>query len=390
MLSYVHREEVLRAFDEIFSIWQPPYPELREIIAASVLTKGAIIMLTGVPGTGKSTLVRIIMKTLFSDVYRQDPRPIASFRQGRTEYDVFFYIDTGALARGEEKVSPRPIITSPFKYINEIQRGNDRLYSALLSLFQEGYLDVRGKVFRTPPYVAFLDRNPRDRGAVELPRALWDRVTVEVVVPSLGILREYDLALEQEGSGMEDLVSLAEERMTSREMAEVWDDVMKVPVDPSALLMLSLLKGSFRCQKGRDDDVLMMRPDCSNCQYNGELCSKVEYAPGSRWRENTQRVAKALAWLRGDEVAGVEHFLEVLPYTLGHALRLSSSYRAYSGQKFVREEVIKNVLAVKAVPGGVWIKAIDAYVSNNIPKLEDLADRDPAVKEMLREARARE
>lgn len=382
------RDRVLEGLDRVFSAWLAPSEDARDVISASVLVKNCKIMLTGPWGTGKTTLVRAIMKALFSDVYRTDPKPVVTFSQGKTEFDVFFHLDTGRLVReGEEVVEPRPIVTSPFKFFNEVQRGSDRVYAALLSLLAEGYVEYRGRVFRSPPYVAFLDRNPVDAASSELPGALVDRVDVEVVIPPLDAVSQYELTTMKHNASVDDVVELVEPTLTSRDMAEAWEGVYEILVDPSATLALGFLQTSFQCQRGRETAAPWFRPPCARCEFNGELCSKVEAAPGSRWVESTIRVAKALAWLEGSPVATVGHVVRAMPFTLGHRLRLTPEQMAVhsSGQDFVRRVLIGEVLATKAgSEDAIWVRAARAFEEGDEGTLRELANRDPAVASLLR------
>jgi len=55
---------------------------------------------------------------------------------------------------------PRPIVTQPFKFINEANRLSEDTEDALLGLVAERQVEYRGEIFDSPHYVIFADLNP--------------------------------------------------------------------------------------------------------------------------------------------------------------------------------------------------------------------------------------
>ena len=123
--TFKNRALFLKGLQLIFSWWKGD-PEIKEMLSISLLTKNSITLLSGTYGTGKTTFILSVMKVFFSDVFEQQVKPIARIRDTLTEFDILLYIDIAKLRQGVEHVEPRPIVTSPFKFFNELQRGNPR------------------------------------------------------------------------------------------------------------------------------------------------------------------------------------------------------------------------------------------------------------------------
>jgi len=389
--TFKKRPLFLKGLQLIFSWWKGD-PEIKEMLALSLLTKNSITLLSGTYGTGKTTFILSAMKVFFSDVYDQKVKPIARIRDTLTEFDILLYIDIAKLRQGEEKVEPRPIVTSPFKFFNELQRGNPRLYNALLSLFAEKEVEYRGRVFKSKPFVCFCDRNPHDVSSHEIPKALWDRLDAHIYIKVLEITENYELLTQKYvKTRTQRIIDALPKLMTSDDMQEIWEDVDKVVVPESVTLFLSLLGASFTCAHvDRSVTEPKFRLPCNNCQYKGELCFKVREVWGVRWMESTIRFAKARAWLYGRAIVSIDDVLFVLPYTLNHRLVLRPEVESAFPNKieFVKKVIIEEV--IRKIKAPVWIEAIKAYVAAQKGdkaaerKLEELAERDVVVLKLWR------
>ena len=388
--TFKYRSIFLAGLRNIFSWWRAD-PETKEMLSIALLAKNSVVLLSGTYGVGKSTFIESVMKVFFKDIYRQDVKPIARIRDTLTEFDILLYVDIAALRQGIEKVEPRPIVTSPFKFFNELQRGNPRLYNALLSLFAEKEVEYRGRVFKSKPFVAFCDRNPHDVSSHEIPKALWDRIDAHLYIRVLDITETYELLTSKYVKTYTPrIVDALPELLSSKEMLEIWNDVDKVIVPESITLFLSLIGGSFTCAHV---DRSVMEPryrlPCDQCQYKGELCFKVREVWGTRWAESTIKFAKARAWLHGRPIVQLEDILFVLPYTLNHRLVLRPEIETAYPNKidFIKSEVIEKAVKVKK---NVWIGAIKAYLvalkGDDYAKreLKHLAERDVVVLKLYR------
>jgi len=389
--TFKNRTLFLKGLQLIYSWWKGD-SETKEMLSLSLLTKNSITLLSGTYGTGKTTFILSVMKVFFGDIFGKDVKPIARIRDTLTEFDVLLYIDIAKLRQGEEKVEPRPIVVESFKFFNELQRGNPRLYNALLSLFAEREVEYRGRVFKSNPFVAFCDRNPHDVASHEIPKALWDRLDAHLYIKVLEVTENYELLTQKYvKTRTQQIIETLPTLMNSKDMLEIWSDVEKVVVPESVTLFLSLLGAAFTCAKA---DRSVMEPKyrlpCEQCQFKGELCFRVREVWGVRWMESTIRFAKARAWLYGRPVVQLDDVLFVLPYTLNHRLVLKPEVESSYPNKieFVKRVIIDEV--IRKIKAPVWIEAIKAY-SKAIQgdkdaenKLKQLAERDVVVLKLLK------
>lgn len=88
------------------------------------------------------------------------------------------------------KPFPRPIVTQPIKFFNEVNRSQAGVEDAILGLIAEGEVEYRGEVFRSPQYTAFMDTNPHV-GGNDL--AFTDRIDMELLFPSALLDQRYKI-----------------------------------------------------------------------------------------------------------------------------------------------------------------------------------------------------
>jgi len=77
--------------------------------------------------------------------------PVVQLMNELSVNDVFFRMDVASLMKGEGVVEPRNIVIAPFKFVNEFQRGNHRIYNTFLGLREEGFVTLHDKKNSRPP-----------------------------------------------------------------------------------------------------------------------------------------------------------------------------------------------------------------------------------------------
>ena len=85
---------------------------------------------------------------------------------------------------------PRPIVTQPIKFFNEVNRSQASVEDAILGLIAEKEVEYRGEVFSSPNYTAFMDTNPHV-GGNDL--AFTDRIDMELLFPSALLDQRYKI-----------------------------------------------------------------------------------------------------------------------------------------------------------------------------------------------------
>ncbi|MGL4693529.1 MAG: AAA family ATPase [Stenotrophomonas maltophilia] len=161
------REAVGRAF-----IGQPEV--LDQILIA--LLAGGHVLIEGVPGLGKTLLVRALAQALELDYGRVQFTPdlMPSDVSGHAVYDP--KTESFKIRRG-------PVFTN-LLLADEINRAPAKTQSALLEVMQEGQVTIEGKAFAlTPPFLTLATQNPVEQeGTYPLPEAQLDRFLLKVLI----------------------------------------------------------------------------------------------------------------------------------------------------------------------------------------------------------------
>ena len=190
---------------------------------------GGNVLLEGVPGLGKTHLVRVLSKVLDLPFSR------IQFTPDLMPADI---TGTNILVRTEEGSSFRfqqgPLFAS-IVLAEEINRATPKTQAALLEAMQEHSVTVAGETMRLPePYFVLATQNPVEQeGTYPLPEAQLDRFMFKVLVPfptlsELGGIM--DLTLGHTGSGTG---SSAEKAATGDEILALREAARQVPVADS-------------------------------------------------------------------------------------------------------------------------------------------------------------
>ena len=140
---------------------------------------GGNVLLEGVPGLGKTHLVRVLSKTLDLPFSR------IQFTPDLMPADI---TGTNILVRTEEGNSFRfqqgPLFAS-IVLADEINRATPKTQAALLEAMQEHSVTVAGETMSLPePYFVLATQNPVEQeGTYPLPEAQLDRFLFKVLVP---------------------------------------------------------------------------------------------------------------------------------------------------------------------------------------------------------------
>lgn len=161
------REEVAKAF-----IGQE---EALDQVLVAVLA-GGHVLIEGVPGLGKTLLVRALGQALELDWARVQFTPdlMPSDVSGHAVYDP--KTESFKIRRG-------PVFTH-LLLADEINRAPAKTQSALLEVMQEGQVTIEGRSFAlAPPFMALATQNPVEQeGTYPLPEAQLDRFLLKVLI----------------------------------------------------------------------------------------------------------------------------------------------------------------------------------------------------------------
>ena len=181
---------------------------------------GGNVLLEGVPGLGKTHLVRVLSKTLDLPFSR------IQFTPDLMPADI---TGTNILVRTEEGNSFRfqqgPLFAS-IVLADEINRATPKTQAALLEAMQEHSVTVAGVTMKLPePYFVLATQNPVEQeGTYPLPEAQLDRFLFKVLVPfptlsELGGIMDLTIGGQtQEAGKAADASELLEMRAAARQV----------------------------------------------------------------------------------------------------------------------------------------------------------------------------
>ena len=189
---------------------------------------GGNVLLEGVPGLGKTHLVRVLSKVLDLPFSR------IQFTPDLMPADI---TGTNILVRTEEGSSFRfqkgPLFAS-IVLADEINRATPKTQAALLEAMQEHSVTVAGETMRLPePYFVLATQNPVEQeGTYPLPEAQLDRFLFKVLVPfptlqELGGIMDLTLGAQAQAQAP------VEPALGADDLLEMRNAAKKVPVADS-------------------------------------------------------------------------------------------------------------------------------------------------------------
>ena len=191
------------------------------------LLAGGHVLIEGVPGLGKTLLVRALAQALELDYARVQFTPdlMPSDVSGHAVYDP--KTESFKIRRG-------PVFTH-LLLADEINRAPAKTQSALLEVMQEGQVTIEGKAFPlNPPFLTLATQNPVEQeGTYPLPEAQLDRFLLKVLIdyPQLEDEKRMVEAITTGRSAGDFNLSQVPRVMSGAEVVEVQKAVAAITVD---------------------------------------------------------------------------------------------------------------------------------------------------------------
>ncbi|WP_225765187.1 MoxR family ATPase [Stenotrophomonas sp. Marseille-Q4652] len=205
-------------------------PEVLDQILVALLA-GGHVLIEGVPGLGKTLLVRALAQALDLTYARVQFTPdlMPSDVSGHAVYDP--KSESFRIRRG-------PVFTH-LLLADEINRAPAKTQSALLEVMQEGQVTIEGQSFAlAPPFMALATQNPVEQeGTYPLPEAQLDRFLLKVLIdyPTLeDEKRMVDAVTTGRSAGDFDL-SRVPRVFDAAQVVELQREVAAVSVDPEVV-----------------------------------------------------------------------------------------------------------------------------------------------------------
>ena len=312
------------------------------------------------------------------------------------------------------KPFPRPIVTQPIKFFNEVNRSQASVEDAILGLIAEGEVEYRGEVFTSPSYTAFMDTNPHV-GGNDL--AFTDRIDMELLFPSALLDQRYKILkgrLGEKASSVSPRLRLLDmiiandiQPMRYEQLKKIWKNTKKVEYvkdgynalmdisiistlfsqrfgvhEPDAQIALSFQSQSLIHNRRSGDYAKSLIPVNSSGYFIDASISEsktyrtdleksqqainrshgamalMDRVLAMRFTNSLAKLARSLAYLRGNQYVTRKEVMDCLPYVVGHRMGRSkgdggkmeyglnslAAAKFASGQEFVREAIVKGYI----------------------------------------------
>ena len=223
--------------------------ELVEHALITLLAEGHLLV-EGVPGLGKTLLVRSLAKAIGGDSKRIQFTPdlMPSDITGHIMFDV---------QAGKFITRKGPVFTN-ILIADEINRAPAKTQAALFEAMQEFQVSLDGTEYPLPkPFMVLATQNPYEHeGTYPLPDAQKDRFLMKLQInyPAPGEENEMVGRLLSGGSGAELSLDGVGQALSLEEFAAVRDTASRVRVDPSvvdyAVRLVTATRNSARVETG--------------------------------------------------------------------------------------------------------------------------------------------
>ena len=263
-------------------------------VLLAMLSNGHVL-LEGVPGLGKTLLVRAMAKTFSGDFKRIQFTPdlMPSDVTGHVVFDM---------ANKSFQMNHGPVFTN-LLLADEINRAPAKSQAALLEVMQEKQVTTEGESRKVPlPFMVLATQNPLEQeGTYPLPEAELDRFLIKVIIDFPSLADEITLTkLVTDGQvGDSNAIDNISPVMTAADMLDAQQQVSDVSIDDQVV----------------DYAVRIVRATRNH--------PSIFRGAGSRASIALVRIAKANAYMQGRKFVLPDDVKSLAPVVLQHRIALT-------------------------------------------------------------------
>jgi len=275
------------------------------ILVLNLLHRKSTMLVRAPRGTGKSTLMLLVLKGLFGDDF-----VVISGASEVKRGEVVGRLHIPSLEkRGREKVLWARFVRAQGKGIDEVNRLNPYTTANIHHLMQFGEVWAYGQKYSVDDYTLVANENPNDLTTFIQPPPFYDRFDIALYLNSLTVSQKFTLQELNNNYGY-DLIRSMPHVMDPEDLSEIRREVEETEVEPSIIGLINTLVRDFQaCIRGKEHSTLPLPVLCEGCHFTRFVCSRVKEPPSERATIVLLQLAKAMKWLEGkiseDDVIGM-------------------------------------------------------------------------------------
>lgn len=229
-ITLEHASELITAMKtEISKAVIGQHQAIHETLIA--LLAGGNVLIEGVPGLGKTLLVKALAKTFKGEFSR------IQFTPDLMPADITGHFMFNSQTQAFD-VRKGPVFTN-LLLADEINRAPAKTQSALLEVMQEHQVTIEGKTFHVPlPYMTLATQNPLEQeGTYSLPEAQLDRFLLKVFIQYPQHDEETDMVTAVTTGLIGDKLDISQVNavVNSEELQVIQQITTNIEVDPSVI-----------------------------------------------------------------------------------------------------------------------------------------------------------
>jgi MoxR-like ATPase len=284
------------------------------ILVLNLLHRRSTTLIRAPRGTGKSTLMLLVLKGLFGDDF-----VVVSGSSEVKRGEVVGRLHIPSLEKkGREKILWAKFAQAPGKGIDEVNRLNPYTTANIHHLMQFGEVWAYGQRYMVGDYTLIANENPHDMTTFIQPPPFYDRFDIVLYLNSLTVSQKFALQELNNLYGY-NLVDSMPHAMSQEDLVEIRREVESTEVESKIVGFINTLVRDFQvCVRGKEHSNSPIPILCEGCHFTRFVCSRVKETPSERATIVLLQLAKAKKWLDGR--VGEEDILEMAKWALVHRI----------------------------------------------------------------------